>query len=368
MKKKNRKTPLTENPNAENRNDVRIRQEGEHSVKEHKRWGGLIVKIVFLAIAAAYFLLLIAGRWIFEEDSIFYLGINIFAPKEGANIWLRSLSYVIFLLTLGYLVRAILKQVAKYMTKGKAVIDLICSFIKYIAVIALIFAVLSVWGVNTTALLAGIGVLSLIVGLGAQPLIEDIIAGLFIVFEHIFEVGDIIVVDNFRGTVKEIGIRTTQIEDAGGNVKVVTNSDIRTLVNMTSQLSLAISEVDIEYGESLERVELVIKDNLETIRNNIPDIVEGPFYMGVSQLGASGVKLRFTAKCPEALKFQVERDMNRQIKLIFDKNNIDIPFAQIVVHQAEPISTPCGVNTAEADAFVEQQHNLTQGINDDDRE
>ena len=88
-----------------------------------------------------------------------------------------------------------------------------------------------------------------------------------------------IVVDNFRGTVKEIGIRTTQIEDAGGNVKVVTNSDIRTLVNMTSQLSLAISEVDIEYGESLERVELVIKDNLKTIRNNIPDIAEGPFYI-----------------------------------------------------------------------------------------
>lgn len=368
MKKRNRKTPLTESPNAENRDNVRIRQDRNYSVKARRNMGGLIVKIVFLAIAAAYFLLLIIGRWIFEEDSIFYLGINIFAPKDSANIWLRSLSYLVFLLTLSYLVRLFLKQVARRMTKGNAVVDLICSFIKYIAVIVLIFAVLSVWGVNTTALLAGVGVLSLIVGLGAQPLIEDIIAGLFIVFEHVFEVGDIIVVDNFRGTVKEIGIRTTQIEDAGGNVKVVTNSDIRTLVNMTSQLSLAISEVDIEYGESLERVELVIKDNLKTIRNNIPDIAEGPFYMGVSQLGASGVKLRFTAKCSETMKFQVERDMNRQIKLIFDRNNINIPFAQIVVHQAEPISPPSEVNTQEADEFIEQQHNLTQGMNDDDRE
>ena len=330
-----------------------------------------IVSIVFgaigILIALTYFVLLIGGNWMFAEGNAFYNGINIFSGNDG-NVWLRSVSYIIFFLALSRAIRFVLKQTTRLFRRGKAVIDLLCSFIKYIAVIIMIFAILREWGVDTTALLAGIGILSLVVGLGAQPLIEDIIAGLFIVFEHIFEVGDIIVVDNFRGTVKEIGIRTTQIEDAGGNVKVVTNSDIRTLVNMTSQLSLAISEVDIEYGESLERVELVIKDNLETIKKNIPDIAEGPFYMGVSQLGASGVKLRFTAKCSETMKFQVERDMNRQIKLIFDKNNINIPFAQIVVHQAEPISPPSDVNTQEADEFIEQQHNLTQGMNDDDRE
>ena len=248
----------------------------------------IVIKTLCAAIALVYFLFLIAGKQIFGAENAFYRGINIFLDKDGVNVWLRSLGYAIFLPALSYLVRLILKQVAKRLKKGKALVDLLCSFIKYIAVIALIFAILSVWGVNTAALLAGVGILSLIVGLGAQPLIEDIIAGLFIVFEHVFEVGDIIVVDGFRGTVKEIGIRTTQIEDAGGDVKVVNNSDIRTLVNMTSQLSLAISEVDIEYSESLERVELVVKDNLDSLRKNIPDIAEGPFYMGVSKLGASG--------------------------------------------------------------------------------
>lgn len=112
--------------------------------------------------------------------------------------------------------------------------------------------------------------MSLIVGLGAQPLIEDIIAGLFIVFEELFDVGDIIVIDGFRGTVKEIGIRTTQIEDAGGDIKVVNNSDIRTLIDMTSQLSLAICEVDIEHGETLERVEVVIKTTSKPSRRLYP--------------------------------------------------------------------------------------------------
>lgn len=327
----------------------------------------LIIKIFFLTIALAYFVLLIAGKWIFAEGNFFYVGINIFDPaSESPNVWLRSLSYVIFLLTLSFAIRFVLKQASKLLTRGKALIDLLCSFIKYIAVIVLIFAVLKVWGVNTAALLAGIGILSLIVGLGAQPLIEDIIAGLFIVFERVFDVGDIIVVDGFRGTVKEIGIRTTQIEDAGGDIKVVNNSDIRTLINMTSQLSLAISEVDVEYGESLERIELVIKKNLERIKKNVPDIVEGPFYLGVSKLGSSGVTLRFTAKCPELQKFQVERDMNREIKLMFDENNINIPFPQVVVHTAKSARKRAVrvVDTKKAKNFVSKQRKRTKGIDD----
>lgn len=294
----------------------------------------IILEIIFISIILGYFIILIFGKYIFNAENVFYKGVNIFNTAEEFNIWIRTLSYIIFFLSLSYIIRFILQKIASLMKKGCAFVNLLASFIKYIAVIALIFAVLNVWGVNTTALLAGIGILSLVVGLGAQPLIEDIIAGLFIVFEQVFDVGDIIVVDGFRGTVKEIGIRTTQIEDAGGDIKVINNSDIRTIVNMTSQLSIAISEVDIEYSESLEKVESIINANLSIIKNNIPTITEGPFYMGVQKLGASGVTLRFIAKCLEMDKFQVEREMNRQIKILFDKNNINIPFSQIVIHQA----------------------------------
>ena len=162
--------------------------------------------------------------------------------------------------------------------------------------------------------------------------------------------------------------------------------DIRTLVNMTSQLSLAISEVDVEYGESLERVEVVIRDNLAAIADNIPDIVEGPYYMGVSKLGSSGVTLRFTAKCPEMQKFQVERDLNRQIKLLFDKYDINIPFTQVVVHDASALRRPApapetpvvGVSAAEdataeafrrdeAQDFVDEQRALSRGLDDESR-
>ncbi|MGN0789023.1 MAG: mechanosensitive ion channel family protein, partial [Christensenellales bacterium] len=189
------------------------------------------------------------------------------------------------------------------------------------------------WGVNTATLLAGAGILTLVIGLGAQSLVSDIVAGMFIVFEGEFEVGDIVVINGWRGTVQEVGIRTTKIVDAGGNVNIVNNSQITSIINQTQEISVAKCEVGIEYGASIPKVEEVIKNNLDTIKNNIPAIIEGPYYKGVSALGESSVNLLLIAKCKEEDVYQVQRDMNREIKLIFDDNDINIPFPQVVLNQ-----------------------------------
>ena len=82
----------------------------------------------------------------------------------------------------------------------------------------------------------------------------------------------------------------------------------------------------ISYGTRIEAVEAVIADNIQEMKEKIPYIVEGPFYMGVSELGESSVNLLFVAKCKENDIYQVQRDMNREIKILFDDNNINIPF------------------------------------------
>ena len=203
----------------------------------------------------------------------------------------------------------------------------------------------------------------MVVGLGAQSLVADIVAGIFIVFEGEFQVGDIVVINNWRGTVQEIGIRTTKIVDAGGNVNIVNNSEITTIINQTQQISLATCTVGIEYSESLNRVELVIKDNLEKIRETIPAIVEGPYYKGVTALNSSSVDLLFVAKCKEEDIFQVQRDMNRAFKLLFDENGINIPFPQIVLNQAkESAPTPNKKQRQAAQEFVEEQKELSAGL------
>lgn len=335
--------------------------------KNLKFSASLVFKCVVAVVVVAYYVLLFAGKGIFDPMSEFYRSINIFGTAGEFNVVLRLISYAIFCLSASWIVRFLLKNLSAPMKKGKAIVDILCSLIKYAAVIVLVFFILKSLGVDTTSIVAGIGILGLVVGLGAQPLIGDIIAGLFIVFENVFEVGDIIVAGGFRGKVTEIGIRTTKIVDTGGNVKIINNADLKSIVNMTNQLSLAICEIGIEYGESLERVEAILKNNLDAIKEAIPDIKEGPFYKGVSQLADSSVVIRFVANCDEGDRYQVERDMNRQFKLLFDKNNINIPFPQIVLNQPVEFADATKKEQRAAEQFVAEQKELSKGLGDADR-
>ncbi len=336
----------------------------KNSNKQFKFSPDLAFKCAGGLILVAYVILMAFGKFMFQPVNFFWRSLNFFGTSGEYNIVVRIISYFVFFLGASWVIRTILKLLAKPLKKGKAIVEITCSLIKYAAVIVLLFFVLRAFGVDTTAILAGIGILGLIVGLGAQPLVADIIAGLFIVFEGVFEVGDIIVYNGFRGTVKEIGIRTTQIIDAGGNIKIVNNSKLQEIVNMTNQLSLAVCDVGIEYGESLERVEAILKANLDNIKAAIPDIKDGPFYKGVAELGDSAVIIRFVANCEEGAKYQVERDMNRQFKLLFDKNNINIPFPQVVVNQPTEFEDATKKQQHDAKAFVDEQKEQSKGIAD----
>ncbi len=317
-------------------------------------------------ILIAYVILMAFGTLMFNPMNLFWRSLNFFGKAVEFNTIVRIISYFIFFLGASWIVRKVLKLLAIPLKKGKAIVEIVCSLVKYVAVIMLLFCVLKAFGVDTSAILAGIGILGLIVGLGAQPLISDILAGLFIVFEGVFDVGDIIVYNGFRGTVKEIGIRTTQILDTGGNIKIVNNSSLKEVINMTNQLSLAICDIGIEYGESLERVEAILKANFDKIKEAIPDIKDGPFYKGVASLGDSAVIIRFAAMCDEGARYQVERDMNRQFKLLFDKNNINIPFPQIVLNQPTTFEDATKKQQIDAKNFVAEQKELSKGIADTD--
>jgi len=249
---------------------------------------------------------------------------------------LESLAIIFFMWVLEKVLTIVIKFLMSKNTRSITVADLLSSLIKYASAIVAVFMVLGAWGVPTGTLLAGAGILGLALSFGAQSLIEDIISGFFIIFEKQFAVGDIIEVDGFRGRVTEIGIRTTQIEDVNGDVKIMNNSDIRGALNTSANLSPAICDIGISYAANIEAVEAIIHANLAKIKERVPDIVEGPFYRGVQQLADSAVVLRFYARTQETKKYQVTRELNRAVKIMFDENGIGVPFPQVVVHQGKP--------------------------------
>ena len=302
---------------------------------------------------------------------------TIFVPIEGQGEFVNymmvsgfpAIIRTVQIIVIAAVASIILSLLAKITFESKKTITitlLLLNLLKWIIAIVSVFFILAAWGADTTMMLASAGVLTLIIGLGSQALVQDILAGIFIVFEGDFQVGDIVIIDGWRGEVKAIGIRTTKLVDAGGNIKIVNNSDIRSIVNQTQELSVAKCYVGISYGERIEKVEKIIAENLSTIKEKIPAIVEGPFYKGVTELADSSVNLLFVAKCKESDIYQVQRDLNRQIKIMFDDNDIGIPFPQITVSYDEG-SDNSKVSKAiqsKAKEFVEEQKELSKDIED----
>ena len=340
-------------------------------MQEKGNKGGQFVKLLLLLVLAAVTVAaFVFTNQLFGEDSVFNKAVsgnnfvNLLYQKIPALI--RSVQIVTIAVLLSLLLRFIMRKGFARSNRAKTIVNLLESFVKWVIAIVAIMMVLHAWGVDTATLLASAGILTLIVGLGAESLVADIVAGIFMVFEGEFQVGDIVIINDWRGTVQEIGIRTTKIVDAGGNINIANNSQITTVVNQTQEISQASVTVGVEYGESLPRVEIVIRDNLETIKEHIPAIIEGPYYKGVSALGASSVDLLFIAKCREEDIFQVQRDMNRELKLLFDANNIGIPFPQVVVNQPATFNTKTTkrMETGARD-FVEEQKEQSKGIEEE---
>lgn len=324
--------------------------------------------VAWAIVLVAMFIVTLVS-WIFEdsiygEDSVFNAAPTGVPVVDSAYQMIPDLIECVKIVFLLYVFTKVLQFIiTKSMSrskKGVTAARLLNSFIKYVLAILAILTILSALGVDTATLIASAGIVTLVVGLGAQSLIADVVAGMFTVFEGEYQVGDIVVIDGWRGEIEEIGIRSTRIVDAGGNVKIINNSEIASVVNQTQNDSVVQTVISIEYGESLTRVELVIRDNLDRIRAAIPEIVDGPYYKGVTALSPSSVDLLFMTNCKENDYFIVQRAMNRELKLLFDENNINIPFQQIVVNSPPTFSK----NTHErsADEFVAEQKEASRGV------
>ena len=323
--------------------------------------------IIIIALAVFTVLTWVFNDQIYGADSVFYQNNFGNSALNTAVSYIPAVIKTVVIMFCAWLVNFVVQIVLEYFAKGsKEVITamkLIKSLVKYLIFIVAILLCLSAWGVNTATLIASAGILSLIIGLGAQSLIADIIAGLFMVFENDFEVGDIVVIDGWRGTVTEIGMRTTKLVDYRGNIKIVNNSKISTVINQSKKTSVALCYIGVEYGDDLSRIELVIRDNIDRVKEHIPQIITGPFYKGVDSLGESSVNLLFMADCKEEDLFIVQRAMNREWKIVFDENHINSPFPQVTVSQYEAHQeTMDRATVREARQFADTQSELSKGM------
>lgn len=284
------------------------------------------------------------------------------------KVFIQCIILITVVFALSKIIRFILKNAMKKSNKTKTIISLIDGLVKYGSAIIVIFLVLTAFGVNTAAIWESVGVITLIIGLGAQSLIADIIAGVFIIFENEYEVGEIVSIDDFRGTVSDIGIRATKIIDAAGNIKIINNSDIKNVVNLSRELSLAVVDCEFSYDVPIEVVEKLLKDNLDNLKEKIPAIIEGPFYKGISYYGTSNIAIKLVAKCQEEDRFQVQRDLLREYRQLFLTKNIDFSYEQLIINEApkQEFITNNKIKK-EAEKFINEPKNLSNGLENQEK-
>ena len=212
-------------------------------------------------------------------------------------------------------------------------VTVISSLIKYISALVAFCWILSIIGVNVSTIFASVGIFALILGFGAESLVADLVTGVFILFENQYNVGDIVEIDGFRGKVKGIGIRTLSLEDTGGNIKIINNSELKNIVNRSNQRSVAVCDVSVSYNTDIEELEEKLVNMLQKIKAKHTDIFIGRVeFVGVEALADSGVVLRIIADVSEENIFKGRRLLNKEIKIMFDKDGIIIPYPQVDVH------------------------------------
>ena len=308
-----------------------------------------ILSMVMLFVSIVFGVLMLFARDIFGNDFADTIyGADI--PNGFVFLWnllkgnslrlLYSFVVVVVAFILAFTLDIIIKMCSRGSKKANTTGSILRSLIKYASVIIGIGVILYIWGVNVAGIVASVGVLTLVIGLGCQSLISDIVSGLFIVFDDYFDVGDMVIIDGFRGYVEEIGLRTVKLNDNCGNVKSITNSSINTCVNLSRHPNYISITLDASYFEDVERLEGIFATELPKIKDAMPQIIDGPFYKGIGGFTKAGVSYTFACTCRAEYRFQVARDFKREIYQMFVRNNIIVPFEQLVINQPDPKDRP----------------------------
>lgn len=289
-----------------------------------KKYGSLIRAVVLAAIAA---LVYVIGRkaGIFQEIPKFeWNGIAVLRGVLTLLAMFAAEGVILFLLNLP----------KPRNNRVRTMISLAKNVLRYAVILAAICVTLTIFNVDIVTILAGLGILALIIGFGAESLIADIVTGMFILIDNQYNIGDIIEVDGFRGTVTEINVRSTVITDVGGNIKIINNSDMKNILNRSDNSSLSVADFPIPYETDLEALEKEIPGLLQQIfRNNQPLMLKVPEYLGVNKLDDSAVLLRFTVDVAEGDIYMGTRALNHDLYIGMRKLGVEVPFPQIDVHQ-----------------------------------
>lgn len=208
--------------------------------------------------------------------------------------------------------------------KRLTILNLCVSIIKYVIFIADIVIILGIFNIKVTAFLAGLGIFGIVIGLALQDLLKDFISGLFIILDTQYSVGDFVCIDDFKGEVIAVGLKTTKVRDYGGDIRMFSNRTITDIINYSQSNSKAVVMFTFNSDENLLNLEATMKELIERLKGKLPDAIGKVQYKGVEEYKDSKLVLKLTCDVKPLKQYKTENIILREAKILFDEKNIKI--------------------------------------------
>ncbi len=213
--------------------------------------------------------------------------------------------------------------------RAETLVHIARNAIKVFIYVVASFMILKEVGMDIAPLLAGVGIVGLAIGFGAQTLVKDFLTGFFIMMENQYRVGDVVKIGDHSGLVERIKLRTTVLRDLQGVVHIIPNGEVQSVNNMTYEWSRVVLDIGVAYKEDVDKVIQVLREVGSKMRQEEPYnqiMLEEPEILGVDSFGDSQVTIKMLAKTCPLKQWQVARELRRRIKHAFDQQGIEIPF------------------------------------------
>lgn len=215
-------------------------------------------------------------------------------------------------------------------------ISIVSATVRVVLWVVGLMLVVQQFGVDIGPLVAGASVIGVALGFGSQSLVKDFVSGLFIIMENQYRVGDSVNIAGEDGKVEAITMRETVMRNIEGEVIHIPNGLVGIAKNKTMEFASINMNLGVSYDSDLKKVQKVINEvgvELSNDKEWTDKIIEALHFVRVNGFGASEVEIKVMGKVEAGKQWSVAGEFRARIKEAFDKNKIEIPFPQIVVHK-----------------------------------
>ena len=248
-----------------------------------------------------------------------------------------GLAYILYKIITFFLIKALHTKYLKNKNKKRVntTLSLINNCLKYIIIFLTILLILNSFGINVSSILAGLGIVAAVLTLAFQDLAKDFIAGISIVMEDQFEIGDNVMINGFRGDVIAMGLKTTRIKDYKGAVQIISNHMITEVTNYSLNPSLAEVTISVDSDNDLDKVEKIIRRTMETIDKTYDFLKGNTELWGVEMVDQNSVTYKVAVKTKSGKDFEIQRKMRKDLQDALTKAGIKMPQTHMEVRNGK---------------------------------